>query len=201
MLAASNGGFCSECHTPCSSDRDGSGTAAGLLCITWCRGRDSNPQNILKSSHRESPTYKKASRPALRCRGGRDALHIGENGDQRRFIRRPTRPMTAPAIGIPINTPSSGLSAMVVSIVPAISVTVVTKEAAVAVPTASPAIATTGIIATDLLSNHSPRAYYLKNPPRKPRRKPLTAPGFCFQWRTFSSQCLSVAAANSCTCS
>ena len=37
---------------------------------------------------------------------------IGENGDQRRFIRRPTRPMTAPAIGTPMNTPSSGLSAM-----------------------------------------------------------------------------------------
>ena len=180
----------SICHTARAPGRRRSERAASCICITWCRGRESNPQNILKSSHRESPTYKKASRPALRCRGGRDALHNGENGDQRRFIRRPTRPMTAPAIGTAMNTPSNGLSAIVVSIVPAISVTVVTKEAAVAVPTASPAIATTGIIATDLLSNHSPRAYYLKNPLRKPRRKPLTAPGFCFQWRTFSSQCL-----------
>lgn len=68
----------SICHTARSSDRERSGTAAGLLCITWCRGRESNPLNILTSSNRETPTYKRSVPPCPEVKGRAGRLAIGK---------------------------------------------------------------------------------------------------------------------------
>ena len=60
--------------------------------------------------------------------------------------------MTTPAIGTPTKMPRIGLLAIVESIVPAILVTVVTREAASAPAETSKNCS----IETDLLSNHNP---------------------------------------------
>lgn len=60
------------------ADPTGAGRAASCICITWCRGRESNPLNILTSSNQETPTYKRSVPPCPEVKGRAGRLAIGE---------------------------------------------------------------------------------------------------------------------------
>ena len=155
----------SICHTARVPGRRRSERAASCICITWCRGRESNPLNILTSSNRETPTYKRSVPPCPEVKGRAGRLAIGKR-DQWRRNSLQTRPTTIPARAIPTGMLRTGSPVIVVSIVLAILVTVVTIVGASAAPAASAPAKTIGTITTDLLSNHSPKRLYLKCPRR-----------------------------------